>query len=223
MPNKRIHAVRLAVPHRPGSKQRGTTPAQDASASDATNGVLRTDSPSLAVIDRLTGKPLRQKTFHKPAELLIEGGRGSLLTDLRRLGVELHREAFAFRMPDDSLIHQDIRSGDIAIVEPCTRELAEGDIMMVPLDGVATLRCVTYRGNIAYFQGRLDQEPSLIPVWGHVFSGVVIATFRMFYHGRILLRPNAMACVTTITKSRERQCVRRTQTLAPTAYQLPAR
>ncbi len=83
---------------------------------------------------------------------------------------------------------EQIRCGDIAIVEPCVSELKEGDIIMLALNGMATLRRVTLRGAITYFQGNQHEQSPLLPAWEHAFSGVVTAVFRTYYHGRLLHR-----------------------------------
>ena len=130
------------------------------------------------------------KTADERNDLPIRGPGGSVQIGLGGIGIDLHPEAFAFRMPDDSLLGMHIRRGDIAILEPCVRHLREGDLVLLRLDDTGeTLRRITYCGNQMFFQtAGISSEP-LLAAWQYPFYGVVTAVLRPFEQAELLSFP----------------------------------
>ena len=130
-------------------------------------------------ISYIPGVKLEQEPAQLP-RLFVRGMGGSIKMDLSGLGIPLSPSAFAFEMPDESLQNLGIHRGDLAIVDLPQRSLREGDLIMVTSGPAETLRAVTKRDKIWYLHAAAGKGVTLIPLWKHAYTGIVLGFVRLF-------------------------------------------
>jgi hypothetical protein len=140
------------------------------------------DKPTSLAKPRISysGKRTVQDGLPEVPILVPQGIGGSFRMDLRGLGITISPLAFAFSVPDDNLAGLRICRGDIAILEPTSRTLRAGDLVLVTDDGLDRLRRVTKVKGVWYLQTNKGDGPELFPLWQYGYQGVVLGVLRLF-------------------------------------------
>jgi hypothetical protein len=114
-----------------------------------------------------------------PLQLVVRGPNGMVKFDLPRIEPELDELAFTFVVPDDSMINASLHRGDLVVVASAVAPLANGDIVMVQINGEEVLRRVLKVGAISYLISANDNMENSIPVVSVDLLGVVVGLLRL--------------------------------------------
>ncbi len=100
--------------------------------------------------------------------------------DLCGVGTRLSPAAFAYHVPDDSLVSVHIHRGDVVLIEPNYRAFRVGNLVLLEIDGQAVLRRLA-KINRLWYLSRLDDAGSTpVPLIDQPLQGIAVGFVRLF-------------------------------------------